>query len=105
MRIDTQVQLFQALNAHKSDLEIERAAAPDCGLEERIEATGRVLTWLEEAASRRDQPEARTLHHDVNLLLGKIPSRAGARTARGDCGTKPTVCLRTGCNYSAFAPA
>jgi hypothetical protein len=78
MRIDTQVQLFQALNAHKSDLEIERDAASDCGLEERIEATGRVLKWLEEAASRQDQPEACTLHQDVNLLLGKTPSRAPA---------------------------
>ena len=89
MRIDTQVQLFQALNAHKSDLEIERAAAPDCGLEERIEATGRVLAWLEEAASRRDQPEARTLHHDVYLLLGKIPSPA--HTAGENIGTGKTA--------------
>jgi hypothetical protein len=81
MRLDAQVLLYQALNAHKSDLEIERGAALDCDLDDRIEATGRVLKWLNEAASRWDQPKARTLHHDVNLLLGKTPSRAPARRA------------------------
>jgi hypothetical protein len=78
MRLDAQVLLYQALNAHKSDLAIERDAAPDCDLEDRVEATGRVLTWLNEAASRWDQPKALTLHHDVNLLLGKT-SRPGSR--------------------------
>jgi hypothetical protein len=80
MRIDAQVQLFKALNAHKSDLEIERDAAPDCGLEERLEATRRVLKWLEQAAL--EQPEACTLHQDVNLLLGKT-SRARAPAGHG----------------------
>ena len=60
MRLDAQALLYQALNAHQSDLEIERDAAPDCGLEERLEATRRVVKWLEDAASRPDQPEART---------------------------------------------
>jgi hypothetical protein len=59
MRIDAQVELFNALNTHKSDLEIERDAAPDCGLEERLEATQPVLKWLEQAAV--EQQEACTL--------------------------------------------
>jgi hypothetical protein len=59
---DAQVQLFQALNAHRSELEIERDVAWDCDLEERIEATRQLLEWLEQAletpAFRQAQPEA-----------------------------------------------
>ncbi len=49
MMTEAQRQLHQALNAHKSDLEIEQAATSDCDFEERIEATRRVLKWLEQA--------------------------------------------------------
>jgi hypothetical protein len=84
---DAQRKLHQALKAHKFDLEIERDAASDCDLEERIEATRRVLKWLEQATFRQAQPEACTLHQDVNLLLGKTPSRAR---------TQGTGKLRTG---------
>jgi hypothetical protein len=71
MRLDAQVLLYQALNAHKSDLEIEKAATPDCNLEKRLEATRRVLIWLEQATFKQARPEACSLHHDVNLLLAK----------------------------------
>jgi hypothetical protein len=48
---EAQVDLYQAVKAHKLDLEIERdSASLDCGLEDRIEATRRVLTWLDEQA-------------------------------------------------------
>jgi hypothetical protein len=59
---DAQVQLFRALKAHKSELEIERVVASDCDLEERIEATQQLLEWLSRAlephppAFRRAQP-------------------------------------------------
>jgi hypothetical protein len=81
---DAQRQLHQALKArNKFDLEIERGTASD-DLEDRIEATGRVLKWLEQALEpatfRQAQPEASTLHQDVNLLLGKTPR---ARLPRG----------------------
>jgi DNA-binding MurR/RpiR family transcriptional regulator len=56
---DAQRQLHQALKAHQSELEIERDAASDRNLEERIEATGRVLKWLEQATFRQ---AARRLH-------------------------------------------
>jgi hypothetical protein len=71
MRLDAQVLLYEALNAHKSDLEIESAAAQGCDLDERLEATRRVLNWLEQATCKKAQPEAPLLHHDVNLLLAK----------------------------------
>jgi hypothetical protein len=62
---DAQRKLHQALKAHKFDLEIERDAASDCDLEERIEATGQLLEWLEQALEpptfRQAQPEA-SLH-------------------------------------------
>jgi hypothetical protein len=41
MMTDAERQLHQALNGQKFDLEIEKAAASECGLEERIEATRR----------------------------------------------------------------
>jgi hypothetical protein len=47
---EAQVELYQALKAHKSDLKIQRDAAPGCDLDERIEATGRVLQWLDHQA-------------------------------------------------------
>jgi hypothetical protein len=48
---EAQVDLYQAVKAHKLDLEIERdAASLDCDLEDRIEATRRVLKWLDEQA-------------------------------------------------------
>jgi hypothetical protein len=46
---DAQRQLYQALNAHQFDLEMERDTASNCDLEERIEATRLVLKWLEQA--------------------------------------------------------
>jgi hypothetical protein len=45
-----QVELYQALEAHESNLELQRDAAPACGLENRIEATRRVLQWLDDQA-------------------------------------------------------
>jgi hypothetical protein len=45
--------------------------AHTCDLEERLEATRRVLNWLERATFKQAQPEAPSLHHDVNLLLAK----------------------------------
>jgi hypothetical protein len=47
---EAQGELHQALKAHQSDLEIQRDAAPACGLEDRIEATRRVLEWLDHQA-------------------------------------------------------
>jgi hypothetical protein len=47
---EAQAELYQALKAHQSDLEIQRDAAPDCGLNDRIEATRRVLQWLDHQA-------------------------------------------------------
>jgi hypothetical protein len=47
---EAQSELYQALKAHQSDLEIQRDAAPGCDLDERIEATGRVLQWLDHQA-------------------------------------------------------
>jgi hypothetical protein len=45
-----QQQLYQALRAHQSDLTTQQDAAPVCGLEDRIEATRRVLQWLDHQA-------------------------------------------------------
>ena len=46
-----------ATEAHQSDLEIQRDAAPACDLEDRIEATRRVLEWLDHQAFEIE-PEA-----------------------------------------------
>jgi hypothetical protein len=99
---EAQRQLHQALKVHKFDLEIERGAASDCDLEERIEATRRVLKWLEQATFRQAQPEACTLHQDVNLLLGKIPSRTQARE---NCGPAKRPKLKASSRYSGRAAA
>jgi hypothetical protein len=48
--IEAQGEHHQALKAYQSDLEIRRDAAPACGLEDRIEATRRVLQWLDHQA-------------------------------------------------------
>jgi hypothetical protein len=62
---DAQREIYRALKAHQFDLEIERTTASDCDLEERIEATGQLLEWLEQALEpptfRQAQPEA-SLH-------------------------------------------
>jgi hypothetical protein len=64
---DAQRQLHQALKTHKSDLEIERGAALDYDLDDRIEATGQLLEWLEQALEtptfRQAQPETVSLMH------------------------------------------
>jgi hypothetical protein len=74
---DAQVQLYQALKARTSDLEITPGTALDCDLDDRMEATRRVLKWLEQALEQ-PEAEARTLHQDVNLLLGKSrPRKSG----------------------------
>jgi hypothetical protein len=70
---DAQRQLYQALKTLRSDLEIERGGALDYDLDDRIEATQRVLEWLEQAL---EQLGACTLHQDVILL----PRRPGARS-------------------------
>jgi hypothetical protein len=46
---DAQRQLHQALMTHRSDLEIERGAELDYDLDDRIEATGQLIEWLEQA--------------------------------------------------------
>ena len=79
---DAQVQLHPALNARTSDLEITPGAALDCDLDGRMEATRRVLRWLDQALEQ-PEAEARTLHKDVNLLLGKR-TRAHALDAQGE---------------------
>jgi hypothetical protein len=48
MATEAQGELYQALKAHQSDLEFQRDAAPACG--DRIEATRRVLEWLDHQA-------------------------------------------------------
>jgi hypothetical protein len=53
---DAQRQLRQALKAYQSDLETEPDAASDAGLKDRIEATRRVLEWLDDQAL---EPQAR----------------------------------------------
>jgi hypothetical protein len=66
---DARVQLFQALKAHKFELEIERDGASDCDLEERIEATRQLLEWLSKALEpvppsfRRAHPGAEVTQH------------------------------------------
>jgi hypothetical protein len=47
---ETQVELYQGVKARQSDLELRRDAALACGLEDRIEATRRVLQWLDHQA-------------------------------------------------------
>jgi hypothetical protein len=47
---DAQRQLEQALKAQQSDLETQRYNAPGCDLDDQIEATQRVLEWLDEQA-------------------------------------------------------
>lgn len=52
MATDAQAQLFQALQAHTSELEIERDVASDRDLEaldRRIEAARLLLEWLSKA--------------------------------------------------------
>jgi hypothetical protein len=51
-----QVELYQALEAHQSDLEIQRDAASGYGLEDRIEATRHVLKWLDHQALEIEPP-------------------------------------------------
>jgi hypothetical protein len=55
---EAQVELYQAVKAHQSDLEIQQDAAPSCGLEERIEATRRVLQWLDDHQAFELEPQA-----------------------------------------------
>jgi antitoxin component HigA of HigAB toxin-antitoxin module len=61
MTTDAQRQLHQALKTHTSDLEIERGAALDYDLDDRIEAARQLLKWLEHALEtptfRQAQPE------------------------------------------------
>jgi hypothetical protein len=70
---DAQRELRQPLKAHQSDLETERDAASDCDLNDRIEATRRVLKWLDDkVVEPQSQPEASTLYQTA----GEDPSRA-----------------------------
>lgn len=55
---DAQRELHQAPKAHQSDLETERDAASACNLEDRIEATRRVLKWLDEQVEPQAQSGA-----------------------------------------------
>jgi hypothetical protein len=81
MKIDAQIQLLhQAIEALAFELEFARATSsnrePEKQIEEIQQLVERVLQALEpeRLSFRRAHPEASTLHHDVNLLLGK-PSR------------------------------
>jgi hypothetical protein len=58
MATEAQVELHQALEAHKLDLEITRgvSALDQESLDRRIEATQRLLEWLSQAL--RLQPAA-----------------------------------------------
>jgi hypothetical protein len=48
---EAQVKLYQAVKAHQIGLKFERdAGAPAYGLDDRIEATRRVLQWLDRQA-------------------------------------------------------
>jgi hypothetical protein len=55
---DAQRQLRQALKAHQSDLETGRDTASDRSLADRIEATRRVLKWLDDQVEPHAQPDA-----------------------------------------------
>jgi hypothetical protein len=59
----TQRQLYQALNAHISDLEITRSftSGPDLEvLDRRIEAAQQLLEWIEQALERPAFPAVQT---------------------------------------------
>ena len=101
---DAQRQLHQALKVHKFDLEIERGAASDCDLEDRIEATGRVLKWLEQATLREARGKACMLHRDVNLLLGNDPA-VRARTAGRIAGRLTEASLQGGASICGQGPS
>jgi hypothetical protein len=45
-----QAELYQAVKAQQSDLKIQQDASPTCGLEDRFEATRRILQWLDHQA-------------------------------------------------------
>jgi hypothetical protein len=73
MATDAQVQLFRALKAHASELEIERAVASERDLEaldRRIEAARLLLEWLSKALE--SEPAA---SHSSNALNLKGSSR------------------------------
>jgi antitoxin component HigA of HigAB toxin-antitoxin module len=61
MTTEAQCQLHLTLKTHTSDLEIERGAALDCDLDDRIEAAWQLLEWLEQALEtptfKQAQPE------------------------------------------------
>jgi hypothetical protein len=64
---EAQGELYQGLKAHQSDLETQQdAAAPACGLADRIEATRRVLQWLDYQAFEIEPqalPSSRWISH------------------------------------------
>jgi len=74
---DAQVQLFRALKAHKSELEIERDVASGCDLEERIEAVGKIL--------RRAVEMKPTGHHLLEGPEGQPRRRGSLTRIRGFC--------------------
>jgi hypothetical protein len=81
MATEAQGDLYQTLKEHQSDLEIQRDAAPGCGLEDRIEATRRVLQWLDHQAFEIEpqaSPAVQTPPSSPNptkgLTAGPIPS-------------------------------
>jgi hypothetical protein len=74
---EAQGELYQGLKAPQSDLEIQQdAAAPACGLEDWIEATRRVLQWLDHQAFEiepQTPPSSRWISHSgdtpTNLVV------------------------------------
>jgi hypothetical protein len=57
MTREAQRQLYQALKAHTSELEITRGAASDLeALDRRIEAARLLLEWLSQALERQPPP-------------------------------------------------
>jgi hypothetical protein len=87
MTRETQRQLYRALEArHRFELEIERDAAPGCDLDEQIEATGRVLQWLDHQAFAIE-PQASPA---VQTAPSSPEATKASRRWINHCGDTPT---------------
>jgi hypothetical protein len=96
MTTNAQRQLHQALMTHTSDLEIERGAALDCDLDDRIEAARQLLEWLEQALEtptfRQAQPDRKTHAHVVGETFRRGETRLCVEVGERR-GTVSDVCL------------
>jgi hypothetical protein len=97
MTTDAQRQLHQALKTHTSDLEIERGAALDCDLDDRIESARQLLEWLEQALETptfreaQPEPEARAHAVDENFRRGETRRCVEVGEGRGTYQGPPTL--------------